>query len=167
MISVHLTIQSKEPPPTDFVGGRMTHLVVVVNFGPGTELGKLLKKLRVTPAPNCKCNQHIREMNARGVQWCNDNLNTIVDWLREEADKARLPFNETLSRILIRRAIKQATKNERNHTMTVLLTIEVDTNDVYDAIEKTKPAVGKVLGVVAPYTPPVRMPPQQPQQQPK
>jgi hypothetical protein len=58
--------------------------------GAGTELKKLLSKLGLKPAANCKCNQHIAEMNQMGIAWCTANIDTIVGWLREEADRIKL-----------------------------------------------------------------------------
>src|SRR5882762_10411810 len=57
--------------------------------GAGTELKKLLTKLRLQPAADCECTQHITEMNQRGVSWCEQNINTIIGWLRKEAQRAK------------------------------------------------------------------------------
>jgi hypothetical protein len=56
--------------------------------GPGIELKKLLDKFGFKPAKNCKCDQHILEMNQRGVEWCSENIETIIGWLKEEASRA-------------------------------------------------------------------------------
>jgi hypothetical protein len=82
--------------------------------GPGTELKKLLAKFKITPAANCKCNQHIHEMNQKGVAWCEQNINTIVDWLHEEAQRANLLFTTIGAKILIKRAIHNARKKEKH-----------------------------------------------------
>lgn len=47
-------------------------------------------------------------MNCMGDTWCEDNIDTIVDWLREEASARKLPFIGTLARMLVRRAIRNA-----------------------------------------------------------
>jgi hypothetical protein len=80
--------------------------------GPGTELKDLLHKFGFTPAKQCKCAQHITEMNAKGIQWCEDNIPVITGWLREEAARAKLPFFETGAKIIIRRAISNAKKKQ-------------------------------------------------------
>lgn len=79
---------------------------------PGTELKKLLSKLGLKPAANCKCNQHIHEMNYKGIKWCEQNIDTIVDWLHEEADRAKLPFIEFGARIIVKRAIVNAKRKK-------------------------------------------------------
>jgi hypothetical protein len=78
--------------------------------GPGTELKKLLKKIGITATPNCSCNARAREMDARGPDWCEANLDTIVGWLREEATKRKLPFVDMAGRLLVKRAIRNARK---------------------------------------------------------
>src|SRR5690349_16560691 len=80
--------------------------------GPGTELKKLIAKLGLTAKPGCKCNQRRLIRN----QWCPDkcleNIDTIVDWLSEEAERAKLPFTAIGARIIVKRAIRNAKKNQ-------------------------------------------------------
>jgi hypothetical protein len=83
---------------------------VYYDRGPGTELKKLLSKLGFRPAQNCKCNQHIQEMNMRGIEWCSENIPVITEWLREEAQRAQLPFFAPGAKIIIRKAISNAKK---------------------------------------------------------
>jgi hypothetical protein len=40
--------------------------------------------------------------------WCEDNLDTIVGWLREQAHSRGLPFVDMAGRMLVRRAIRNA-----------------------------------------------------------
>ena len=76
--------------------------------GPGTELKKLLSSIGIKAAPNCSCNARANVMDAKGVEWCESNVDTIVGWLREEAAKRKLPFVDVAGRILVRRAISNA-----------------------------------------------------------
>ena len=79
--------------------------------GPGTELKKLLSKIGITATPNCSCNARARRMDeeeARHPGWCEEHLEEIVGWLREEATKRKLPFIDAAGRMLVRRAIKNA-----------------------------------------------------------
>lgn len=78
--------------------------------GPGTELKKLLKKVGITASPDCSCNARARLMDERGIEWCEQNLDEIVGWLREEASKRGLPFMDMAGRMLVNRAIKNARK---------------------------------------------------------
>ncbi len=116
----------------------------------GTELKNLIEKFGLKPGLNCKCEQHIREMDASGVEWCERNIGTIIEWLREEAQRANLPFTEIGAKLLIRRAIGNAKKKQKGEQeMTVKLIIEIDTDDIYDAFERTKPKEGKVTAATA------------------
>ena len=78
--------------------------------GPGTELKKLLKLINITATPNCSCNARARTMDANGCDWCEENIDTIVGWLREEATKRGLPFLDAAGRLLVKRAIRNACK---------------------------------------------------------
>jgi len=78
--------------------------------GPGTELKKLLAKVGITASPDCSCNARAAEMDRQGVEWCEANLDTIVGWLREQAEARGLPFLDLAGRLLVRRAIQNARK---------------------------------------------------------
>lgn len=80
----------------------------------GTELKRLLKTwLRIEATPNCACNQRARLMDERGCDWCEQNADEIVGWLREEAEKRKLPFMDAAGKLLVRRAIAAARKIEK------------------------------------------------------
>lgn len=49
-------------------------------------------------------------MNTRGPDWCAENIDTIVGWLREESEKRKLPFVDFAGKLLIQRAIKMSRK---------------------------------------------------------
>jgi hypothetical protein len=78
--------------------------------GPGTELKKLLSHVGIAATTNCSCNARAREMDIRGADWCEANIDTIVGWLREEATKRGLPFLDAAGRLLVSRAIRNARK---------------------------------------------------------
>jgi len=82
--------------------------VKVVANGPGNELKKLLARIGITASPQCRCNKRAALMNARGCDWCEANIDTIVGWLREEAKKRGLPFLDAAGKMLVRRAIHNA-----------------------------------------------------------
>lgn len=132
-------------------GDAHVHLINLHHYGVGTELEALLKWFGINAAPGCKCKQHVYEMNNKGVVWCKQNTDTIVGWLREEADRAGYPFTETGAKILINRAISKAEKKIKKEQtmMTVKLVVEIDTDDVYDALMRTKPREGKVTAATA------------------
>lgn len=81
--------------------------------GAGTQLKKLLAKMGIKSTENCSCNARARTMNERGIEWCEQNVNEIVGWLKEEAKTRHLPFMALPTKILVQRAIKMA---KRQHS---------------------------------------------------
>lgn len=82
-----------------------------VPHGPGTELKALLKKVGIVASPGCSCNTRAKLMDANELKepgWCEANIETICDWLQEEATKRKLPFLRLAGKILIRKAIRNA-----------------------------------------------------------
>jgi hypothetical protein len=78
--------------------------------GPGAELKKLLARIGITASAGCSCNARAKLMNVNGIQWCEENIETICDWLGEEAEKRGLPFIRSAGKLLIRMAIRNAKK---------------------------------------------------------
>ena len=78
--------------------------------GPGTELKKLLGFIGIQATSNCSCNKKALIMNDWGCDVCMNNIEHILDWLREEASKRKLPFIRSLAKILVKQAIKNARK---------------------------------------------------------
>lgn len=56
--------------------------------GPGTCLALLLKEIGVEPDGDCKCFQRAQAMDANGLDWCRENVSTIVSWLKETASES-------------------------------------------------------------------------------
>lgn len=81
--------------------------------GAGTELKKLLRLVGIHATRNCSCNAKALTMDARGTEWCAENIETIVGWLKEEAGKRGLPFMVMPAKILVRRAIANAHKKAK------------------------------------------------------
>lgn len=79
--------------------------------GPGTEMKKLLAKIGITSTPDCQCNARARHMDEQGPEWCEQNMDEIIGWLREEAEKRKLPFVDFAGRLLVKKAIANARKN--------------------------------------------------------
>jgi len=78
------------------------------NGGPGTELKKLLRLVGIKDKGGCRCNSRAREMDRQGADWCRENIDLIVSWLREEAKARKLPFSAVATKLLVRIAIKKA-----------------------------------------------------------
>jgi hypothetical protein len=88
------------------------HSALPTAGGPGTELKKLLSRVGITSTPTCKCNARAAEMDRQGCDWVEANVDTVVGWLREEATKRGLPFVDMAGRMLVKRAIKNARKQD-------------------------------------------------------
>jgi hypothetical protein len=78
--------------------------------GPGTELHRLLGKFGLHMKKVCACKGRMVQMNKWGCEGCEENIETIVEWLAEEAANRGLPFLNTVGRLLVKRAIHNARK---------------------------------------------------------
>lgn len=76
----------------------------------GTHLARILSLFIQSPSKSCKCRARANHMNAMGNDWCEQNIETIVEWLKEEASARGLPFFSPVARMLVRRAIANARK---------------------------------------------------------
>lgn len=77
---------------------------------PGTELKALLKTIGIVSSPTCSCNKRAAVMDAKGCDWCEENIDQIDAWLAEEAKKRKLPYLSVAGKALIRLAIRRARK---------------------------------------------------------
>lgn len=83
----------------------------------GTALKAILASIGIEATPDCPCTARAREMDVRGCDWCEENIDTIVGWLREQAEARGLPFVEIAAKLLIKRAIHNARKAARADKM--------------------------------------------------
>jgi hypothetical protein len=99
------------PPGTDPTAGLPDPVTgLTPTEGPGAYLKKYLSRIGITSTPTCSCNAKARHMDDMGVEWCEANLDTIVGWLKEEAEKRNLPFFDWPARMLVQKAIRSAKK---------------------------------------------------------
>lgn len=91
--------QSPPPPPPRPPTG-----------GAGTELKALLSKIGIKSSPTCSCNKRAKTMDENGIEWCEQNVETICDWLAEESAKRKLPFVRLAGKAIINMAIRRAKK---------------------------------------------------------
>jgi hypothetical protein len=81
--------------------------------GPGSELRKMLASIGIHPrGEKCRCNEHAREMDRQGADWCGENLESIIDWLEGEA-KSRPLMGFLFSRYLARKVVLEAIARAR------------------------------------------------------
>ena len=78
--------------------------------GVGTELHKILGTFGIHMRAGCSCRGRMVQMNKWGIEGCEQNVETIVEWMKEEAAKRKLPYLNAVGRMLVRRAISNARK---------------------------------------------------------
>ena len=81
--------------------------------GPGTELKRLLERFGIRPAADCQCLARAAEMDRIGPDACEARLEEIAGWLGEEAKNQGLPFLPAAGRMIVRRAIANARRADR------------------------------------------------------
>ena len=109
----YAALSSKYRSPQPKAAKHRPPKVEEVGHGPGTELKALLKRVGIVASPGCSCNTRAKLMDANEFNepgWCEKNLETICDWLQEEATKRKLPFLRMAGKILVRKAIRNARK---------------------------------------------------------
>ena len=74
--------------------------------GPGTILTGMISSIGIKSTPTCSCRKHAIEMNTLGNDWCEENIGTVLGWLKEESTKRNLPFVEMVAKLMVQRAIK-------------------------------------------------------------
>lgn len=58
---------------------------------PGDALRSVISKLGYSAKSGCGCDDRVAEMNRKGLQWCVDNRDEIVGWLKESASQRLAP----------------------------------------------------------------------------
>jgi hypothetical protein len=86
-------------------------LTKIEDSGPGTELKKLISWFYSPDKRKCKCATRIAKMNAWGPDKCEENIDTIMRWLKHSAAINLVPYVESAVRLLVQLAIRRARKN--------------------------------------------------------
>lgn len=81
--------------------------------GPGTQLKQLLARLGIHASPTCKCNSMARKMDEWGPDESLAHVEEIVDVMEETAKARGLPFLRAAGRLLVKRAIHNARKQQK------------------------------------------------------
>lgn len=85
-------------------------------YGPGSILAGMFSSLGIKSSPTCSCRRHALEMNLRGIEWCEQNIETICGWLKEESQKRGIPYVDTVAKMVVKRAINKSKKyKEQNN----------------------------------------------------
>ena len=75
--------------------------------GPGTELKQMFSLMLLDATPECLCHPRAALMDQMGSRWCVENIETIVDWLEEQASERKMAFDREVARRLALIAIKR------------------------------------------------------------
>ena len=86
---------------------------------PGSELKKLLSILNLEVTEDCECNKHAQQMDEMGIEWCENNISLIVEWLSQEAKKRKLPFIKLIGKQIVKRAIANAKKGSTKNNQSI------------------------------------------------
>ena len=81
-----------------------------IGEGVGSELKRLLSYIGINSTASCSCNKRAKMMNEQGIQWCKDNKEKILDWLKEESTNRGLPFLKFPAKRILNYAISKAEK---------------------------------------------------------
>lgn len=110
-----LTVLSKLLPdkpyePVKLYPGAMTH--DGLPCGAGQELKATLKLLGIEAAEGCSCNARATMMDIWGPEKCRQDIEVILDWLKEEADKRNMGhlYVRPFVKVAVLRAIRAAEK---------------------------------------------------------
>jgi Glycosyl transferase family 2 len=81
--------------------------------GAGTNVKASLALLGIVATEGCSCNAKASTMDYQGPQWCRDNIELIVDWMKEEAEARQLGymFFRPATKLMVSRAIRKAEKD--------------------------------------------------------
>lgn len=75
---------------------------------PGCQLHRLLAKFWIKSNGCSNCGQHAAVMDQWGPAMCRKRLDTIVQWMADEAKKRHLPFMKVIAKRLVLQAIRNA-----------------------------------------------------------
>jgi hypothetical protein len=80
--------------------------------GAGQELKSILKSLGIEASEQCSCNAFAAKMDEQGPDKCEEEIEQILDWLKEQADARKLSkfFFRPAVKIAVKQAIKRARK---------------------------------------------------------
>jgi len=109
-----LTVLSKVPEkrPEAPIKPWLPMTAAGLRCGPGTQLKRYLKRLGIEATANCSCNARAAQMDLWGPAKCRENIETILDWLKEESDKRGMGYLyvRDVVRIMVNSAIRAAEK---------------------------------------------------------
>lgn len=101
-------LDSSSPPPGVVTQSPTTG-------GPGTNLKAFfLKWFGQKATPNCSCNAVAAQMDTMGPQWCRDNMDWILEQIRMNAERRKLPFIRAVVEPIVLLAIRKAERQAKS-----------------------------------------------------
>ena len=94
----------------------------IVNNGAGSELKAIFTSFHIYPDGDCNCEAIANEMDQRGPDWCEENVESLIDQIEAESKKrrwAKYIFSRIVARRMIRLAIKRARRKEQKKDTTI------------------------------------------------
>lgn len=85
----------------------------------GTELSKLIPDWAVKNKSSCGCSDMAARMDKYGINWCEDNKNTIVAHLMSQSEHLIPPFKfvpAAMKKIIAEQLVNKAIENARKAT---------------------------------------------------
>jgi len=68
----------------------------------------MLRRYGITSTAGCNCDQRALLMDVQGPEWCLQNIDTIIGWMKEEAEKRGMVFVECAAKFVVLMAIRNA-----------------------------------------------------------
>ena len=95
---------------------RQCRAPVPTTCGPGCQLTKSLAWWRIRDDGTCGCAERAAQMDAWGPDKCEQEIETIMGWLREASEKRfpLVPFVDAPARMMVFQAIAAARKEAAN-----------------------------------------------------
>ena len=93
--------------------------VPIVVEGPGTELHKIFTSMGFQIKKGCSCKWWINRMNTGGLEWCEEHMDDMLDYLVSEFESRNWkplagmlnPFTKIVAKKCIRTAMERARRN--------------------------------------------------------
>ena len=81
-------------------------------MGVGDTLSNIISKMGYGYSPISRARAKITYLNKKGIDWCEQNQDVILIWLKEECVANRIQFLDLIGKSIIRLAIKKAKTQE-------------------------------------------------------
>lgn len=77
-------------------------------IGVGDTLSTIIKKIGFSYPPISSARTMLTFLNKKGIDWCEENQPTILEWFKYECKLNNIPFLEIIAKAILRLAIRKA-----------------------------------------------------------